>query len=768
MSWRNIARVAAGLGVLALLAPPHLAAQNPAAQNPQIVTCPPPSQDLLVMPEIRSANGKLQATLRLTDSQRVLWDFPNTNRCATQYMRHLEGFAGFSPARATPWPAGSEPLPGPTFRSRVGDLVQIAFFNEINVQNFASSLDKGAVGSTAACDQYTTSQSSGASQTGAAGGDTMPNCLHGSSTTNVHFHGTHTTPSTTGDNILLFIRPALRDDGGKRQPTQAQTALPFAEVFQRCERQGPPTLWTDMPESWQTLQKNLLQHYDQTTPYEGEPGKLPLTSRLWPANEANIARGLWPQYQIGAYPYCFPLPKYDAADPNKFKMGQSPGTHWYHAHKHGSTALNVANGLTGAFIVEGEYDDAINRYYGLDDNGNPVLKQQVLMIQQLGTAPFPLTNPQTTGPGAPRPTISVNGRLQPVVTMRAGEVQQWRFINGAFRDAVELFYFEPQATTPCASATQPASFPIQWRQTAQDGVQFDVRNYQSVGAPNTAINLAPANRADVLVKVPADTPAGSYTLCVVRNSALFVQKNAPAAPDPPSPMLTLKVSGTAVNPAMDFIPADQFPAFPAFLADIQPSEVRIKRTLTYGAGNSTIDGKSFQDHHVDQTMSLNTAEEWTIQNQANDKSHPFHIHINPFQIVEIFQPNSPEATDPNNPCYVNPDDPTTWKPCPSQQPGSPFVWWDTFPIPSGQQHVLACTKLEDCPEQLQPYTTCTPAAGTRVAKCTETIPGWFKMRTRFVDFTGQYVNHCHILVHEDRGMMQLIQVVPDTTPYGHH
>jgi len=27
------------------------------------------------------------------------------------------------------------------------------------------------------------------------------------------------------------------------------------------------------------------------------------------------------------------------------------------------------------------------------------------------------------------------------------------------------------------------------------------------------------------------------------------------------------------------------------------------------------------------------------------------------------------------------------------------------------------------------------------------------MRSRFVDYTGQYVMHCHILAHEDRGMM---------------
>ena len=34
-----------------------------------------------------------------------------------------------------------------------------------------------------------------------------------------------------------------------------------------------------------------------------------------------------------------------------------------------------------------------------------------------------------------------------------------------------------------------------------------------------------------------------------------------------------------------------------------------------------------------------------------------------------------------------------------------------------------------------------------------------------MDYTGAYVIHCHILIHEDRGMMQLIQVVPDKPPY---
>jgi len=37
--------------------------------------------------------------------------------------------------------------------------------------------------------------------------------------------------------------------------------------------------------------------------------------------------------------------------------------------------------------------------------------------------------------------------------------------------------------------------------------------------------------------------------------------------------------------------------------------------------------------------------------------------------------------------------------------------------------------------------------------------GELTFRTQFLDFTGQYVFHCHILTHEDSGMMQLIEVV---------
>jgi len=700
------------------------------AQVAQLVACPPLNQDLITVPEIRSRNGRLRAVLTLTDEKRTLWGSIQDTRCAIQDVRF---FKGSDPASPTLWPATGEPIPGPTFRARVGDLVEIAFLNQIDTQHFAGSLDEAKRDDTTGCDQFV--------QDGKQlypNGDKMPNCLHGSSTANVHFHGTHTTPNTTGDNVLLYVRPALRE-GGRIEPSEAFVHSQFTRIFRACEQYGTPARWRQLPPTWRDKQELLLKMYDNVAVYQGQRGHLPEDMKIWPPNQLAIAKGQWPPYHLGAYPYCFRLPAYN---PPQVKMGQAPGTHWYHAHKHGSSALNVSNGMTGAFIVEGQYDADLRKLYG------SALREQVLMLQQLSTAPFPLLlGERATKEG--RPPLSVNGRRQPVITMRPNEVQLWRLIDGAFRDAVMFQNFTPQGSdAPCSATTPPSC--VDWRQIAQDGVQFKWENYVRVGSVNRTFNLAPGNRADLLVRAPGQT--GTFQLNVRPN----VAENS--TDDSSVILLTVKVEGQAVNPPMDFIEQETaFPGFPKFLADITEHEIHHGTTneLVFGRSRSfTINGHTFNNHAFDQTMELNSAEEWKVSNQATDISHPFHIHINPFQIVEVFQPNSPAAQQGGS-CYADPTKPETWKPC--QQLQGPFVWWDTFAIPLARDDKLdpsVCTTAEKCPANIRQYVSCSGGS------CTVTIPGYFKMRSRFVDFPGQFVLHCHILIHEDRGMMQLVQIVP--------
>ncbi|MBZ5524347.1 MAG: multicopper oxidase domain-containing protein [Acidobacteriia bacterium] len=735
-------RLSSLAGTCVLLLVSAMALFIPAASAQTQVTCPPASQPLIKVPEIRSAGGKLKAELLLKDGLRTLWGSPGDPRCASQYMRFFTGRSLLTPSPVDPLFAGPAPIPGPTLRAHVGDLIEIEFDNHVNTQNFANSLDRGETGQTDGCDVTYTGNGKGGSQP-AGQGDKMPNCVHGSSTTNVHFHGIHSTPNTTGDNVLLYIRPSLDP-----LPPKAQTAL--AEIFTNCEKHGPPTLWTQIPQYWRDWQAGLISHYDNTAPYQGKPGNLPPDMKLTPVNQTEIAAGLWPQYQMGWYSYCYRLPAYD---PKVVKMGQAPGTHWYHAHKHGSTAINVANGMTGAFIIEGQYDADLRKYYASTPGWK--LTEDVMVIQQLTTA-LNLTQPGGGPHSRSVPLLSVNGRETPVLQMQPNQIQLWRFVNGSERDATYFQNFTLQGASSSCSGNL-ATPCIHWRQIAQDGVQFNYENFQNTPVDNK-LYLAPGNRADFLVQAPS-TP-GTYSLNVL--GAICRNGCNPQA----QVLLTVNVQGAAISPAMTYPPnAQDYPQFPPFLSDIPESEIFTHRKLVFqdASGTLEINGVQFNDKKINQAMLLNTEEEWKVMNLDATKEHPFHIHVNPFQITEVFQPQTANLTNPSGPCYVNPADPETWKSC--NPPQQNFVWWDTFAIPASNSATLpssVCTTQAQCPANIQQYTTCSNN------QCTVTIPGYFKMRTRFVDFPGQFVLHCHILTHEDRGMMELIEVVPDTTLYSHH
>jgi L-ascorbate oxidase len=154
--------------------------------------------------------------------------------------------------------------------------------------------------------------------------------------------------------------------------------------------------------------------------------------------------------------------------------------------------------------------------------------------------------------------------------------------------------------------------------------------------------------------------------------------------------------------------------------------------LTNGAApRFTIDGVQFSESRIDQYLTLGTEEEWTLYNYTSI-AHPFHIHVNPFQVTEIFTPPNAKAKTPA----------TTYAPT------SNFVWQDVVAIPPAE----------------------TDANGQLIlnAKGFATNPGRVVIRQKYADFAGTFVLHCHILAHEDRGMMQLVQIVDPKSIMVHH
>ena len=227
---------------------------------------------------------------------------------------------------------------------------------------------------------------------------------------------------------------------------------------------------------------------------------------------------------------------------------------------------------------------------------------------------------------------------------------------------------------------------MDWRQTAQDGVQFAPANYEKVGKANARFNMAGGNRVDLLVKAPST--AGSYSLTVWESTSESPTTKGGGTRVREVTLLTVKVEGTPIAPAMVFIDEKSFPTFPDFLENIpEVEDPRKRKNIAYDTTpgfttsaaylrgpltgpdpvlpTHTIDGKLFDDQ-IKQRMVLNSVEEWKVSNKAVGIAHPFHIHINPFQVVEVFDPNSAEATrKPTeaapNPCYADPTNPDTWR-----------------------------------------------------------------------------------------------------------
>ena len=348
----------------------------------------------------------------------------------------------------------------------------------------------------------------------------------------------------------------------------------------------------------------------------------------------------------------------------------------------------------------------------------------------------------------------------------------WRIVNSPARSGV-FFVGPPQG--------------FEWKQLAQDGVQFSPANYQN--NLNKSFLMAAGNRVDLLVKAPVNTGTAPISVPVIVRQSI----NDAESIDPQNnaTLLTVLVQpGPAIaGPRATFIPQDKAPTLPPFLADIKASEVKGTKKIVFESHKPAIapppgtrapftehfiDGKKF-DGNIGEVVLLNTVEEWKIENRTaatppGPINHPFHIHINPFQVVEVFNPleTFPDPADPTKQinryviaggpppvagqCVLDPRNEETWKPC-IKGKQSDHIWWDVFPIPSGR--VVT---------GVQATTGQSGGSGTTSV----TIPGYFKMRSRFVDYTGQYVIHCHILAHEDRGMMTVVSVVPYKTPYSHH
>jgi FtsP/CotA-like multicopper oxidase with cupredoxin domain len=397
----------------------------------------------------------------------------------------------------------------------------------------------------------------------------------------------------------------------------------------------------------------------------------------------------------------------------------SPGLYWYHPHIHGFSSRQVLGGASGALIVEG-IERANHDLAGLPERVLVIRDQDLVNPNSpppAADAAIPVIIDRDgdsanngTGAGKPAKDLSVNFVPVPYpdyptarIEMKPGERQLWRVVN-----ASSVTYLNLAMIFKRGSRFQAQHLGL----VAIDGVPLTASG--SVGHAiewRTSLMISPGARAEFMVTGP---PAGVPATLVTRS----VNTGLGGENDPNRSLISILASPDAAP--LPSLPASSEPPAPAtqpWLGSITPVRVR-KLYFSEDAVDPqdpnaaqkfylTVDGQTPAAFDPSSTtpnivVKQGDVEDWVIENRSTEL-HAFHIHQVHFQVVE-------------------------WLGLPVNEP---FLR-DTINVPffsAGMSHY--------------------PSVRLR-------------MDFRDPNTVGTFLYHCHLLDHEDGGMMGLIRVDPAT------
>ena len=505
-------------------------------------------------------------------------------------------------------------------------------------------------------------------------------------------------------------------------------------------------------------------------------------------NSDNVLLELGPQT---TFDYEFNLPKDHPA-----------GTFWFHSHRHGSTALQVSSGMAGALIVEGNRTLNEKSQDGIADvdtilkypDGKPFFERiflfeqiQYSCLDEKGNLTWDCKTQNCTrrdaqdkcigewidrvgeieeyengqfGPGTWRTSgrfTMINGRMQPIFEAEAGKIERWRLIHGGVRDTIKFMVTRSTLTpTDAASLLSLTAEPmtIQEQKTMIEKTclldqrvpqwEFAVDGLTRKQITRKNVNVfQPGYRSDILLFF--DRP-GVY--CVIDDQAppaerinaednvtkerkllarVVVREGGAVTVDPAeylSQQLTRANTDlpTGAKGELRQLRLTEFSAH----KDISESEVTGRQALAFNLDLSSvsprfgIDNQAYSPTRIDRLLKLNGVDEWTLT--STFVNHPFHIHVNPFQIIDILKPDQNKTLS-----SIFKD--KNYEKCVQFENGDP----------------------QYCDQQLVFRDTLLVKQGYKIV-----------IRSRNERYIGDFVLHCHILDHEDQGMMQNVRIVPNT------
>ena len=398
----------------------------------------------------------------------------------------------------------------------------------------------------------------------------------------------------------------------------------------------------------------------------------------------------------------------------QFPTDEPPGLYWYHPHVHGLAEAALLGGGRGALVVDGI------------QNVQPAvqgLTQQILVVGDQTQLQGLAEGPGNCGVDIPfqdlvlnnvpidsHATVDSNGNTTSItfkpatIVMPTGSTQFWRVTNStadSILDLQVLYDGVPQTLQVVGSDAVPV--------TSQDGTA------PGKLIPVTEYRLAVAGRVEFIVKAPSSTV----------KKAQLITNNINTGPqgdcDPSRPIANIvsgfhsdadgalpQSTGTVLAQRFGGLSASQATKTRTFqFSEVQPTEFFI--TQVSAGQQPTL----FDNNNPPSVITTQgSIEKWIVQNIAQE-SHEFHQHQIHFLVLS--QDNYEKNGNPHNAAMNGQF---------ADMIEVPF--WDNVANPNGP----------------------------------------FPQAELLMDFrgpdVGDFVYHCHILSHEDLGMMAIIRVCPTT------
>ena len=537
---------------------------------------------------------------------------------------------------------------------------------------------------------------------------------------NLHTHGLHVSPKGNADNVMLHMPAGTSNtytyDIPKEHPQGAYWyhshlhMLTAAHVYfgmvgllaiGRLDGGLPVVAEKRIPVRTMTLQYNYV--------FDRAGGSAQLNNPYWPQFVSTIVPPKDGELAKGTY-----RPLMTPVNFDQTSKGTRYATIWYA----GPLSINNRRGAFQYIPSNLMSFTAADGRTELDMPADPALPDDKRDLQ-----------------------FTVNGQFQPVIKSRPGQTEIWVLSNVS-----DIAYITVQLTETATGRHPPIAL------VGQDG-----EPYGSVEHPpthgGTRLLIPPASRFAIAVTMPAkgdlmlempDRGGGARTMTMP--GILYTNDGTDK---PPAVLGSLTVLPSAISYADGFFvfptqvlaratapqgsPPGVTVPFPKGqrlrgrtpFVDLSRATPDVTRKIIINGGflndlvsksdaksfTYAFDGAAFPNMPLVQAR-LGSIEEWQFINHNNDE-HPIHVHVNDFQVTAYHDPTTGLRTGP-----------------------------DKFFVDNA--NVPAPVLMPD-----------------------ETVvqPGYMAMRTRFDDFIGLYVMHCHRLNHEDNGLMALVNVIPAVSAY---